>query len=1102
MAGLGDFILKTIGVADMSQVQEEVKKTTTNATNKITGMLSGVQNAVAAGAVASLAGMGIAIAASAAAAVKFQNDFAAVKKTMSDVESPEVFQKIADDLLKLSTQIPITSEELTKIAAVGGQLGVGADDISQFTEVVAKLGGATNMSFEQAATSMARFLNVTNESISSIDQFASVLVELGNNTAAQEGEILMLAQRFGAVGDLAGLSTEEILAFSAAMRETGQQSQAGATALNRLFRQLRDSAVLGGEELSTFAEVAGTDIDTFRRLIEDDVGEAAAIFLSGINSMNASGQSVTGTLDDLELGTARISQAILSLAANEEGLAEARQRAKDEAIEQNALNEEAAEKFGTVTMQAAQLKTTLSAAAATLGEVFIPVLEAVLVPLNDFARGLFDVAQGLREAPEALFGFIGGLTGLTAIMGKTVLSGTFLGSMLKSVAKALTRMFLPATLVIGAFTALGKLLAKIGRDSKALKDLEGLTDTVAKSMEGIAVALDSAFSSDPIDAETWEAFLENLPTATQDAVRKGIEEGSISADIAEQILNSPEIPDAIKDVLFDGLDKGAEGIIGTIADFKTDSGDLFRSAEMLEGLENDMLQPIIAQIQKVAVLTEQKEKGTLRSVEELETQTQILDVMLAINEVGQQKRLATDKEIRNLILEHVGGLMQMSAEERDLFRTEEGRLELAKKYAPYSEDLTRALKGQKKLQEDITEEVEEQVTTLDALVASANDLRTKIANIYAPIKEQFELEENQMDLTEALEEHQKLHEEEHELTKEDLQLQQDLIDLKAKDIETAEEKLEIQKLENEALEIEKKIRDGMALSNEDFLKKEKLKKDLVKLNAAIAQGSIEFPERERGFIQDQIDAIDKKALTQKDADEKREKAQEIMVTAQERRAQAINDIEERRIEIEERLAEIPREIFDAHQEIHDLQFDLLNNQLDMIEAMQKYKNETKETVVELAKLFGLDTSALTGPMSLYGQLESETLPKMTGFVDNATANANKIARVGQYGASGNHGSNLKNLSIYGYEPMAIGGHFKGGRNYLVGEQGPELMKAFPGGGGMITPMGKSSGGDTTNYVTLNVTGLPSDPISARRTAQLIQKELNKLKGDGRSGIIR
>ena len=63
----------------------------------------------------------------------------------------------------------------------------------------------------------------------------------------------------------------------------------------------------------------------------------------------------------------------------------------------------------------------------------------------------------------------------------------------------------------------------------------------------------------------------------------------------------------------------------------------------------------------------------------------------------------------------------------------------------------------------------------------------------------------------------------------------------------------------------------MALSNEDFLKKNS--KDLAKLNAAIAQGAIEFPEkRSKGFIQDQIAEIDGKALTQKDADEKRKKA--------------------------------------------------------------------------------------------------------------------------------------------------------------------------------------------------------------------------------------
>ena len=84
----------------------------------------------------------------------------------------------------------------------------------------------------------------------------------------------------------------------------------------------------------------------------------------------------------------------------------------------------------------------------------------------------------------------------------------------------------------------------------------------------------------------------------------------------------------------------------------------------------------------------------------------------------------------------------------------------------------------------------------------------------------------------------------------------------------------------------------------------------------------------------------------------------------------------------------------------------------------------------------------------------------------------------------------------------MGGSFKAGQNYLVGEYGPEMMKAFPGGGGQITPMGGRGSGDTYNTVNLNVSGMPSDPIAARRTAQLIQKELNKLKKDGRSGIVR
>ena len=42
---------------------------------------------------------------------------------MNDVDDPEVFKNIQNDLIALSTQIPIMLSELAGIAAVGGQLG-------------------------------------------------------------------------------------------------------------------------------------------------------------------------------------------------------------------------------------------------------------------------------------------------------------------------------------------------------------------------------------------------------------------------------------------------------------------------------------------------------------------------------------------------------------------------------------------------------------------------------------------------------------------------------------------------------------------------------------------------------------------------------------------------------------------------------------------------------------------------------------------------------------------------------------------------------------------------------------------------------------------
>lgn len=146
-----------VGVTTMlKKAAGEVSAFAGKASQDIAKIGKSMSSAAGTAALASFAGLSLALAGSAVAAVRFENEFANVKKTMSDVQDPVVFKSIQDDLVKLSTQIPIFAGELAQIATVGGQLGIGADDITQFTEVVAKLGGATNMSSEQAATGMAR----------------------------------------------------------------------------------------------------------------------------------------------------------------------------------------------------------------------------------------------------------------------------------------------------------------------------------------------------------------------------------------------------------------------------------------------------------------------------------------------------------------------------------------------------------------------------------------------------------------------------------------------------------------------------------------------------------------------------------------------------------------------------------------------------------------------------------------------------------------------------------------------------------------------------------------------------------------------------------
>jgi len=88
---------------------------------------------------------------------------------------------LGQDIDALSKRIPVATDELLAIAQSAGQLGVkGAANILKFTETVAKLGTATDLSGNDAAMALARILNVTGETMDTVDVLGSAIVK---NTA-------------------------------------------------------------------------------------------------------------------------------------------------------------------------------------------------------------------------------------------------------------------------------------------------------------------------------------------------------------------------------------------------------------------------------------------------------------------------------------------------------------------------------------------------------------------------------------------------------------------------------------------------------------------------------------------------------------------------------------------------------------------------------------------------------------------------------------------------------------------------------------------------------------------------------------------------------
>lgn len=446
------------------------------------------------------------------AAVDWESAWTGVQKTVD--ASPAQYARLEGQLRSLSSVLPVSHQEIAGVAEAAGQLGVKQQDVAKFTSTMVKLGTATNMTSEEAATSLRQFMNVMGTAPKDVDRLAATVVDLGNNSATTERDIVEMGQRLSGTGKQMRMSESQVMAFGAAMASVGINAEAGGTAMSRNWIKIDSAVRSGGQSLQTMAQVSGMSAAQFKKAWQTDAAGATNALIEGLGRASKSGQDVSKLLDQMGIKGQYQTDAMKRLAGASAGAGNAQDqlasslKTAGEGWSQNtALQEEFGRRQSTTASQMQLAVNRIKDAAISLGQAALPVLGRAAQKVSEYANKF----NGLSDHTKDMILKIGAFGGVSLIaagqIGKVARAVKDVGLAFKAVrgvagiAGAFTGIGGAATKAAGATEGAGKALSGIGG---ATGGLSGKLFGVAAGLGALAIAWghqDSANHAADIDRQ-------------------------------------------------------------------------------------------------------------------------------------------------------------------------------------------------------------------------------------------------------------------------------------------------------------------------------------------------------------------------------------------------------------------------------------------------------------------------------------------------------------------------------------------------------------------------------------------------------------------------
>lgn len=463
-----------------------------------------------------------ALAGAGTAAVQFESAFAGVKKTSNEVFDANgkcvySYQQLEDGIRSMAKEIPASTTEISEVAEAAGQLGIKTQDVLGFTRVMIDMGNSTNLSAEDAATSIAKFANITglaaDTSMSADEKYkkmGSTIVDLGNNYATTEADIMNMATNLASAGTQVGMSESDILALATALSSVGMEAQAGGTAFSKALIEMQLAVETNSDSLKDWADVAGMSTSEFSKKFKEDATGALEAFIQGLSKCGGESDSAIKVLNDMGITETRMRDALLRSANASDVFTSAISTGKSAWEENTALTNEASKRYETTASKLAIMKNNLYDAGITLGNIFLPMIAEGTQKITGLIQKINNLDSGQQRMILGIVGIVAALSplligigkvsiGISSIIGLgTKISGLFAGTAVAAAEVGTAAEGAGAAMAGAGGVALGPILlvtaaiagvvagmVLLWNKSESFRDfITGIIDTVKSSITG------------------------------------------------------------------------------------------------------------------------------------------------------------------------------------------------------------------------------------------------------------------------------------------------------------------------------------------------------------------------------------------------------------------------------------------------------------------------------------------------------------------------------------------------------------------------------------------------------------------------------------------